>query len=709
MNDKQQTNLTDTHPHQDELTRTENRRVSADNRDIQLELGKHNNEKMEMDNNNDDEDNNDDGNSEVPLSSDALNEDRVIRHIMVVGFHHKHGYQVDYCYPPIAPSKRTFSTSKHPITLPNCWRTLPLLCLPDGAHNFDSDTIYFTMPDIENETKHTNSNYKDTETKSNRVDDNGGQQEENKDSRQKEEATSENIHDKQKQQQQSSGVKTIFGTACYRQIQADKLLNRSDDMTRISVQKSVCILMVVPLFGLIRSKLEMITHAYFDELDFSKVDILRLTYDNLNSTLTKNSIKDSSIFLGLSARSLIAQFGNNVLVLYKAMLLEKKILFYKSPVRELCVTILSFCSLFPSLLESGGLNHSACDLQLSPALLEALKLSDDTTDANTSSTSENSKSLREDKVFFDTSKEEVVIICDSSFTDSFQNITKDELDEQNITNIKSSELDENSSKVGTSESDARQSSQGEPQSNDAEQTTDDESHESLNYTDEDQLADGSQVDDPYALKLCRMDPEECGLPLQIFTRGSFCLPYLSISYLDLMADARVKSFVIGATNFLFKQKKDMYDIIVDIDENKIEINDPQLRKCLALTTEDLRFMDYLIKHVVGENSINKSSFYTRHTEDTDFMSQDVTKWVGGDEWIRYHFRLYTMYMLRAARVHNYNMFNTNFMQTWTMITNNYKIWQASGKGSLLMGLKNKHPFSSTNKGLNFSDIKLKFS
>lgn len=76
------------------------------------------------------------------------------------------------------------------------------------------------------------------------------------------------------------------------------LINRSSDITRETVQKSVCVLSRVPLYGLIQAKLELITHAYFDERDFSKVSLLEETYKNLNSSLPKDLSDNQQTFLG---------------------------------------------------------------------------------------------------------------------------------------------------------------------------------------------------------------------------------------------------------------------------------------------------------------------------------------------------------------------------------------------------------------------------
>lgn len=54
----------------------------------------------------------------------------------------------------------------------------------------------------------------------------------------------------------------------------------------------------IPLYGLIQAKLELITHAYFDERDFSKVSLLEETYKNLNSSLPKDLSDNQQTFLG---------------------------------------------------------------------------------------------------------------------------------------------------------------------------------------------------------------------------------------------------------------------------------------------------------------------------------------------------------------------------------------------------------------------------
>ncbi|VDP93160.1 unnamed protein product [Echinostoma caproni] len=55
-----------------------------------------------------------------------------ILHVISVGFHHRRG-----------------STVEETIELPSKWKHLASLALPDGAHNYLKDIIYFTLPSIE--------------------------------------------------------------------------------------------------------------------------------------------------------------------------------------------------------------------------------------------------------------------------------------------------------------------------------------------------------------------------------------------------------------------------------------------------------------------------------------------------------------------------------------------------------------------------------
>lgn len=94
-----------------------------------------------------------------------------------------------------------------------------------------------------------------------------------------------------------------------------KLKNRTSDITRGTVQKSVCVLSTLPLYGHIQVKMALITHAYFDEGDFSKVSLLEDTYHHLNSCMSGESQIPPQIFVGncLRAKFLIDEITPSAL------------------------------------------------------------------------------------------------------------------------------------------------------------------------------------------------------------------------------------------------------------------------------------------------------------------------------------------------------------------------------------------------------------
>lgn len=53
----------------------------------------------------------------------------------------------------------------------------------------------------------------------------------------------------------------------------------------------------------------------------------------------------------------ILRWRHKILVLFKVLLLEKRILYYGSPVKPVCATILSVISLHPQLLNKGLCNE----------------------------------------------------------------------------------------------------------------------------------------------------------------------------------------------------------------------------------------------------------------------------------------------------------------------------------------------------------------
>lgn len=152
-------------------------------------------------------------------------------------------------------------------------------------------------------------------------------------------------------------------------------------------------------------------------------------------------------------------------------------------------------------------------------------------------------------------------------------------------------------------------------------------------------------------------PAEYLAPMQIFKNGFLCLPFISLPYIDVMSDKLHNGFVVGASNVLFQQKRNLVDVLIDVPNQTIDFVDPDMRRCLTLTTEDLRFFEHVIKGI--ENP--RADGY------------------GTDSWIKEQFESYFTSMLRTIydndNHRDLECFNEHFMETWRK-TNNYQDWLA---------------------------------
>ncbi|XP_047111178.1 late secretory pathway protein AVL9 homolog [Schistocerca piceifrons] len=543
-----------------------------------------------------------------------------ILHVIVVGFHHKKGCQVEYSFPPLIEGSPPDSS-----TCPPGWKYLPTLALPDGSHNFDEDTVYFHLPSLTNPKE------------------------------------------------------TVYGISCFRQIPVERLKARTSDITRGTVQKSVCVLSQLPLFGHIQVKMALITHAYFAEGDFSKVSLLHDTYHHLNGCLATTPPLTTNppppqLFVGLSARDLVLQFRHKALLLFKLLLLERRIVFYRSPVQPLCTAILSLLSLHPGMLEA-GLSESACVRPSRPMS----PIPDFCEDGDSVE-----ESLAQNGAHLQTPGEEV-----SSGSSTVAGTPKEECDRVSpCTEETPAEVDENENS---------QNSTWYDREGDAKLPVSDSLSSLLLQRDQAGIqGNTAHIDQTGAGNVAaaaHVDSRLCGTPLPVFTQGYLCHPYLSLPYLDLLSDVNVRGYVVGATNVLFKQKKQLADVLVEVESAKVETQEPELRRLLHLTTEDLRFADYVVRQV---------------SEDRHDVFLDGVGWEGGDEWIRAQFRAYLLCLLRTSLLQDGSReiehFNASFMSAWKD-THNYKMWVSSDH-SAIWDVNPGHPFAGQ---LSVSDMKLRLS
>ncbi|XP_045558758.1 late secretory pathway protein AVL9 homolog isoform X1 [Salmo salar] len=549
-----------------------------------------------------------------------------VLHIVVVGFHHKKGCQVEYSYPPLIPEEGHDSNN-----LPEEWKYLPFLALPDGAHNYQEDTVFFHLPPLT-----------------------------------------------------GADMKCVYGVSCYRQIEAKSLKVRLADVTRETVQKSVCVLSRVPLYGLLQAKLQLITHAYFEEKDFSQISILKELYEHMNSSLRGTAVEGSQVFLGMSPRDLILHFRHKVLILFKLILLEKKVLFYVSPVNRLVGALMTVLSLFPGMIEHGLADSSHYRPKSS--------VSENITTGDSVSRAEDLFSVS----ITDIANATVELTGEDHTTSTVKASPETSTPARENTQLKppsrtspdTSESDWETLDPSVSEEGTRDSETGGSGGLEHPETGIPVTVQPRGLS----AGPGGQGAISQGL-VSGLEEDQYGMPLAIFTKGYLCLPYMALQQHHLLSDLTVRGFVAGATNILFRQQRHLSDAIVDVEEAKLQIGDPELRKVLGLTTADLRFADYLVKHV---------------TENREDVFLDGTGWEGGDEWIRAQFGLYIHSLLSSTLLEDNEKlladWGAPFISAWR-ITHNYRVWFIN-KHPAMAEITPGHPFQGQYSA---ADLKLRFS
>ncbi|XP_014241990.1 late secretory pathway protein AVL9 homolog [Cimex lectularius] len=563
--------------------------------------------------------------------------DGPVLHVAVIGFHHKKGCQVEFSYPPLVPGGDVTCTE-----CPPGWKYLPTLALPDGSHNYEKDTVFFHLPSLD------------------------------------------------------CPNKTVFGVSCFRQIPVEKIKNRTSDITRGTVQKAVCVLSKIPLYGHIQVKMELITHAYFEEGDFTKVSLLEDTYRNLNDCL--NQIFDlhsaPQLFVGLSARDLILTLRHKVLLLYKLVLLEKKVLFFQSPVQPLCTTILTLLSLHPNLVED-GLFQSACfkpSRPMSPVPRfeeKTQKSADFSEEADVKEETE----LRHDKEMSDNQEINEMLKADpnrngmkmrqeingnqlAARIDSNAEIIKD--DQKHLSNPTVIDRVEINGHLECEEGDGDKKSDSPKRLNEGENIIGSISRDPSSMD----LLGNAGIQNSL-LMIAQIDANSCGLPLQIFNNGYLCLPYLSLPYMDVLTDPNIRGYLLGATNVLFKQKKNLADVVIELENGIIECPEQDLKRALTLSTEDLRFSEFLVRHVSA--TCTKYDVYA-----------DGVGWEGSEDWIRAQFLAYTLCLLRTSLLQEgckeIDQFNKSYV-TALQESQSYKEWKSDPRSQNILEINPGHPFA----------------
>ncbi|XP_058064165.1 late secretory pathway protein AVL9 homolog [Anopheles bellator] len=555
-----------------------------------------------------------------------------VLHVIVVGFHHKKGCQVEFSYPPLVAD--TLGKNE----CPSGWKYLPTLALPDGSHNFSSDFVCFNLPSL--------------------VD----------------------------------PQKSVYGISCYRQIAIEDVKIRTADLTRSTVQKAVCALLSIPIYGYVEVKLSLIARAFFEQGDFSCTDILVKAFEQLNACLIclePRDIAPSRLhFIGIPLRELLLKWRHKILILFKLLLLQKRVVCFGSPVKPMCALILGVASLHPELI-SNGFQQVAC-VKISRTMQALSTLVNDGGIMQSNASQPNSSNLvagpgqnyhHEDKQTENNcheAKEEELIL------ESMQQMKgdSDDVNRRSVDSTKEFNLERGrSASISSSSSQPSSVTKG-----------DDDGTKVWLPTNAQTLARETSVDTIASnfSSLCAIDPEEWGAPLHLFHDGYLCLPYLSLPYMDLLSDPSVKGYIIGASNVLFQHKRQLADVMIDIENMVIDALDLDTKRQIQLSTEDLRFVDFVVRNVQTPR------------EDAE----------GSESWIREQLYGYTVALLKSSLntegSKEFEHFNVHFMAAFKA-TYCYDEWYKRMGGGVVPAfdsLHTGHPFAGT---LSIADMKLKIA
>ena len=228
-----------------------------------------------------------------------------ILYIGVISFNQKKGAIVEFTYPDIDTLKNNKESNEYLESLcdknnkdlntiekviENINYQLTYLCMPDGAHILKNDSQFFLIQNLQ---------------------------------------------------------KLLYGISCYRQLQTTPAMKEDEqENTRDYIQKAMCIVSKVPLFGQMASKLSVTMLAYFNQESLKDKKIIEELYSNYKLSVMR-SINVNEILASFSLKKLLSLTNEKVFSIIKLIMLEKKILVYSHISNNVCSFIFSFLSLFP--------------------------------------------------------------------------------------------------------------------------------------------------------------------------------------------------------------------------------------------------------------------------------------------------------------------------------------------------------------------------
>ena len=215
--------------------------------------------------------------------------------IALISFHHKKGSIIEYSYPPKESINKNVNISylikNRNITvdkfIEDLFQQLTCVCLPDGVHATQSDTQFFIIQDY---------NY------------------------------------------------PLYGISCYEQIKSHR--DDTIENTRHFIQKSICIVSILPLYSPLYAKLSVTVETFFNQASLKDKNIINELYQNFFLDGKTNFRVDEMNFV-FATRKLLSFTKEKIFLIIKMILLEKKILIFSNISGNVCSFIYNLLALFP--------------------------------------------------------------------------------------------------------------------------------------------------------------------------------------------------------------------------------------------------------------------------------------------------------------------------------------------------------------------------
>ena len=224
------------------------------------------------------------------------NLNKPILFVAIISFHHKKGSIVEYTYPSkeeLLKNNENFqylienSGKTKESLIDDLFFQLTCVCLPDGIHASNRDTQFFIIQDYKY---------------------------------------------------------PLYGISCYEQIKSFR--DDTVENTRFSIQKSICIISLLPFYSSLHSKLSISVEAFFNQESLQDKQIINELYENyrFDSKMNFNISEMTFIF---ATRKLLCFTKEKIFMILKMILLEKKILVFSTISGNVCSFIYNLISLIP--------------------------------------------------------------------------------------------------------------------------------------------------------------------------------------------------------------------------------------------------------------------------------------------------------------------------------------------------------------------------